>query len=169
MSQHVELAQLAWEDLDTLPETCFDGALSDFGGLNCVRDFPSVAAALARRLKPGSPALLCVMGPVAMWEWVWFGIHLQPSKALRRLRRNAQWRGIPLRYPSPSTLARAFSRDFRVKRVSAIGILLAPCLEPMAARWPRAIAALNRCERLLETVRPLPSLADHYLLELERL
>jgi len=169
MSDLVETAQLAWEDLDSLPEASFDGVLSDFGGLNCVRDFTSVATALAKRLKPGSPVLLCVMGPVAIWEWLWFGIRLPPSKAVRRLRPNAQWRGIPLRYPSPFTLGRAFSGGFRVKRVSAIGVLLPPCLESIAPRWPRVITALNRCERRFEAVPPLPWMADHYLLELERL
>jgi ubiquinone/menaquinone biosynthesis C-methylase UbiE len=169
VSHNVVVSQLAWEDLDKLPEEFFDGVLSDFGGLNCVHDLQSIAAALARRLKPGSPVLLCVMSPLAVWEWVWFGLHLQPSKAIRRLRRNAEWRGIPLRYPSPFTLARAFANSFSVKRVSAIGIFLPPCLESAAARWPRAIAFLNRCERIVDTVPPLPWIADHYLLELERL
>ncbi|MEP6534489.1 MAG: class I SAM-dependent methyltransferase [Bryobacteraceae bacterium] len=169
VSAFVDVAQLAWADLDTLPEAAFDGVLSDFGGLNCVPDLPAAAAALARRLRPGSPVLLCVMGPVAVWEWLWFGIQLKPCKAMRRLRRNPQWRGIPLRYPSPSALSRAFSGGFRVKRLSAIGLLTPPCLESMASRWPRLINVLDRCERLLETLPPLAWISDHYLLELERL
>ena len=50
----------------------FDGALSNFGGLNCVDDLG------VRRLRPGlggaarGVALLCVMGPVVPWEWGWF-------------------------------------------------------------------------------------------------
>ncbi len=168
VSERVEIAQLAWEELDNLPEASFDGVLSDFGGLNCVCDLPSVAAALARRLRPGSPVLLCVMGPFAMWEWLWFGIHLKPSKALRRLRRNPQWRGVSLHYPSPYALSRAFSVGFRVKRLSALGLLLPPCLESLAPKLPRFIAALNRCERFFEAIPPLPWISDHYLLELER-
>lgn len=169
VSDRVEISQLAWEDLDSLGEACFDGALSDFGGLNCVLDLPSVAAALARRLRPGSPVLLCVMGPIAVWEWIWFGARLEFSKAVRRLRRDPHWRGVPLLYPSPYSLSRAFSGGFRVKRVSALGLLLPPCLESMAPRWPRVIAALNRCERLCEAMPPLAWISDHYLLELERL
>jgi SAM-dependent methyltransferase len=169
LSERVEISQLAWEEMDSLPQSSFDGALSDFGGLNCVLDLPSAAAALAGRLRPGSPVLLCVMGPVAIWEWLWFGIRLKPSKALRRLRRDPEWRGIPLRYPSPSALAQAFSRGFRVKRVSPLGLLLPPCLESIATRWPRVIAALNRCERFFEAIPLLAWISDHYLLELERL
>jgi hypothetical protein len=36
------------------------------------------------------------------------------------------------------------------------------------SRYPRVIAALDRVERSAETLWPLPMLADHYLLELER-
>jgi hypothetical protein len=37
------------------------------------------------------------------------------------------------------------------------------------SRYPRTIETLNRIERRLETVWPLPLLADHYLLELQRI
>jgi ubiquinone/menaquinone biosynthesis C-methylase UbiE len=169
VSEQVRVSQLAWEELDSLGEACFDGALSNFGGLNCVLDLPAAAAALARRLRPGSQAILCVMGPVAVWEWIWFGAHFEFSKAVRRLRRDPRWRGIPLHYPTPYSLSRAFSGGFRVKRISALGLLLPPCLEFIAPQWPRVIAALNRCERLCEALPPLAWMSDHYLLELERL
>jgi ubiquinone/menaquinone biosynthesis C-methylase UbiE len=168
VSERVRVAQLAWEELESLGEACFDGALSDFGGLNCVLDLRSAAAALARRLRPGSPVLLCVMGPVAVWEWIWFGARLEFSKAVRRLRRDPRWRGIPLSYPTPNSLSRVFSPDFRVKRVSALGLLLPPCLESIAPRWPRVTAFLNICERRCEAMPALAWISDHYLLELER-
>jgi len=169
VSERVDVSQLAWEELDSLGEACFDGALSDFGGLNCVLDLRSAAAALARRLRPGSPVILCVMGPVAVWEWIWFGARLEFSKAVRRLRPAPQWRGIPLHYPTPSSLIRAFSNGFRVKRVSPLGLLLPPCLDAIGPRWPRVIAALSRCDRLCAALPPLAWISDHYLLELERL
>jgi ubiquinone/menaquinone biosynthesis C-methylase UbiE len=170
LSDAVQVSLLAWEQLDTLPEAAYDGVLSDFGGLNCVLDLDSAAAALARRLRPAASALFCVMGPFAIWEWIWYGIRLQPEKAFRRLRREPHWRGIPLRYPSPRRLARAFSKDFRVKRIGAIGILLPPSFaESLVVRRPRLIATLDRWERRLETLAPLYWLADHYLIELERL
>jgi len=170
LSEAVRLSRLAWEELDSLPEAAYDGVLSDFGGLNCVLDLDAAAAALARRLRPGACALLCVMGPFAVWDWIWYGLRLQPSRAVRRLRPDARWRGIPLRYPSPRRLARAFSADFRIRRVGAIGILLPPSFaESLVARWPRLMAALDRWERRLETAPPLYCFADHYLIELERL
>ena len=168
LSSLVDVRQLAWEELDRLGGLEFDGALSNFGGLNCVLDLPAAAAALARRLRPGAPALICAMGPLCPWEWIWFLLHGRPSTAFRRLRA-AHWRGIDVRYPAIGAVKRAFAPNFQFRQASAIGALLPPpYAEPLAARWPAFIESLNRWERRVESVPPLPWLSDHYLLELER-
>lgn len=148
----------------------FDGVLSNFGGLNCVDDLPGVARGLAATLRPGARALLCVMGPAAAWEWGWYLARGQPGKALRRLRRGGTpWRGLTIRYPAIGAVRGAFAPHFAPRRVAAIGALLPPTYAgEWAARHPRWLAALDRWERRLETVPPLPWLADHYLIELER-
>jgi SAM-dependent methyltransferase len=163
----VEVRQLAVEELDRLDEPPFDGVLSDFGGLNCVADLPAAGQTLAARLRPGAVAVLCVMGPLVPWEWVWF---LGQGKSFRRLTRGGvEWRGLRVRYPSIRTLRQALSPSFRMRRVAALGALLPPpYAEGWAARHPRLIDRLDRWERRLETVPPLPWLADHYLMELER-
>jgi SAM-dependent methyltransferase len=157
----VEVRHLAIEDLAAL-DVSFDGAFSNFGGLNCVADPATVAAVLAKLLRPGAPLLLCVMGPLVPWEWA--------SLQFRRLRPGGvAWRGITVRYPSPAALRRAFAPGFRPLRLSAVNALLPPTeWEAWARRHPRLLATLARWERRLETVPPLPWLADHYLLELER-
>jgi SAM-dependent methyltransferase len=149
----------------------FDGALSNFGGLNCVADLAGVAAGLAACLRPRAATLLCVMGPLAPWEWAWYLWRGQPAKAFRRLRRGGViWRGLTIRYPSIGSLRSAFAPWFRLRRASAVGALLPPSYaEGWAVRHPHLLARLNRWERRLETLPPLPWLADHYLLELERL
>ncbi len=172
----VEPRRLAIEDLAALAGTIdsFDGAFSDFGGLNCVADLPSAARDLAALLRPGAALLLCVMGPLVPWEWAGFLGRGEPGKAFRRLRRGGvPWRGVTVRYPSPTALRRAFAPAFRPVRLSAVGALLPPTewaieWERWAARHPCLLAALARWERRLETLPPLPWLADHYLLELVR-
>ena len=111
--------------------------------------------------------MLCVMGPVVPWEWVWF---LGRGKAFRRLTPGGvEWRGLRVRYPSIRALRRALSPSFRMRRVAALGALLPPpYAEGWAARHPGLIDRLDRWERRFETVPPLPWLADHYLMELER-
>jgi len=162
--------RLAWEELESLDEEPFDGALSNFGGLNCVRDLRSAARALASKLRPGAAAVLCIMGPAVPWEWLWFLAHGKPAAAFRRLRRRgAEWSGISIRYPSIAAARRAFAPEFRLLRKCAIGALLPPpYTEKRLGRHPRLIAAIDRVERRCETLWPLPMLADHYLLEFER-
>jgi SAM-dependent methyltransferase len=166
----VEVQQMDVEDLAGVRAQPFDGAFSNFGGLNCVADLRAVARALAERLRPGAPVLLCVMGPLVPWEWIWYLGKGDPARAFRRLRPGGvAWRGMTIRYPSIHALRRAFAPELRSVRISAIGALLPPTyLEEWTRRHPRLLAALARWERRLERVPPLPWLADHYLIELER-
>jgi SAM-dependent methyltransferase len=165
----VRFRPLAWEELEALPAQGYDGALSNFGGLNCVADLRGAARGLAGQLRPGAMAVLCVMGPVVPWEWVWFLLHGQPSSAFRRLSGRARWSGIAVHYPSIDKIRRQFAPEFRVLRVSALGALLPPpYVETWIGRYPRALAWLDRMERRFDTVWPLPVLADHYVIELER-
>jgi SAM-dependent methyltransferase len=170
LDDRVEVRQLALEHLEGLDAPPFDGALSNFGGLNCVADLAGTARGLAARLRPGAFAVLCVMGPIVPWEWLWYLVHGQPATALRRLRRGGvAWRGITVRYPSISTLRRAADPGFRVRRVGALGAILPPPFaEAWAQRHPRLLDLLDRWERRLEAVPPWPWVADHYLIELER-
>lgn len=166
----VETQRVPIEDLGRDRVGIFDGVLSNFGGLNCVGDLSGVARTLAAVLRPGAPTLLCMMGPAVPWEWAWFIARGQPREAFRRLRRGGtQWRGLTIRYPSIGEVQRAFAPHFARRRVTAIGALAPP---PYAGEWaarhPRLLAVLDRWERRVETVPPLPWLADHYLIELER-
>jgi SAM-dependent methyltransferase len=169
--QHARVQRMAWEELGGLDEAPFDGALSNFGGLNCVSDLRGAARALAARLRDNAVAILCIMGPTVPWEWLWYLAHGRPGKAFRRLRRApTRWSGIAIYYPSIAETHQAFAPEFRMLRVSAIGALLPP---PFAEGWmvrhPRWLAALERMERRVEARWPLPLLADHYLVELQRL
>lgn len=164
----VDVRNTTIEELDGEGNT-YDGVLSNFGALNCVADLPEVARDLAVCLRPGGLAVLCVMGPLVPWEWAWFLIRGRPREAFRRLRSSVRWRGLEVRYPAISTLRLAFEPAFELRRVGAVGALLPPSYaEPWALKHPRLVARLDRWERRLETVPPLPWLADHYLAEFER-
>lgn len=176
----VTVSALAIEQLgpaveEEAPETTpfagpYDGAFSDFGGLNCVADLGAAAQGLAARLRPGAPALLCLMGPAVPWEWAWYLARGRPGKAFRRLAPGGVlWRGQRIRYPRIGRTVKAFAPWFRVRRTGALGVFLPPTYAgAWAARHPRLLARLDRLERRLETAPLVASLADHYLLELER-
>jgi SAM-dependent methyltransferase len=165
-AERIEFQVLPMESLHVLPrERRFDAVLSNFGAVNCVADMPRLAAALASRLTAGAPLLFVAMGRLVPWEWVWYGLRGCPDKAFRRLRQaGTEWRGLRIRYPSPARMSDELSPWFQVTRRSALGFSLPPSY---AAAWldtaPRALAALNRLDRL--TSRFTASLADHYMIE----
>lgn len=169
----VDATQWAAEDIGALADERgaeeFDGALSNFGGLNCVDDLGAVASGLARCVRKGGTAVLCVMGPTVPWEWIWCLAHGKPRAAFRRLGPSTIWRGMTIRYPSVGSLRGMFAPWWTTRRVWALGALVPPTYaESWAVRHPRALDRLDRIERRVETWPIVARLADHYVIELER-
>jgi SAM-dependent methyltransferase len=152
----------------------FDGAFSNFGGLNCVADLRLVAQGLAQLVRPGGKVVLVIMGPWCPWEMAWYLGHLQPRQALRRLGRGgatAEIGGQTMRvyYPSPGATMKAFAPWFAPTGLYGVGAFLSPSyLGGLADRWPTLFTRLAAWERRLAHRWPLTYLNDHYLLELTR-
>ena len=61
------------EESDKLtPDKPYDGVLSNFSGLNCVAELQPVVRNLARLVRPGGHAVLCVFGTFCLWEVLWY-------------------------------------------------------------------------------------------------
>jgi SAM-dependent methyltransferase len=163
---------LAMEQIGLLPGgEPFDGALSNFGAVNCVRDLGALAGELAGRLTPGAPLLWVVMGRYAPWEWLWYLARGDWTRAWRRLRRGGcDWRGLTIHYPTPAQVKELLRPYFKVTRVAPLGALLPPSY---AAGWldrsPAALRLLSRLEKWAQPLSPLASVADHFIVEAVRL
>src|SRR6202166_1606839 len=84
-SANLEFLNLANEDLGFMPsEKLFDGAFSNFSGLNCLSNLRPFASNLAALVKPGAPVLLCLWARVCVAEFIWYVLRGQPKKASRR-------------------------------------------------------------------------------------
>ena len=166
----VDVRQLRAESIgDLAPLGPFDGALSNFGGLNCVSDLGAVVDGLAACLRPGGSALLCIMGPAVPWEWGWYLLHGQPRRAFRRFAKVTWWRGLAIRYPSIRSTRRLLAPHFEVRRVWALGALVPPSYaEQWAQRHPRVLAWLARTERRIDRWPGVAQVADHYVIEVTR-
>ena len=172
-SGRIQLRRLAIEQLGTLKDEFgegFSGAFSNFGGLNFLSDLEAAAGTLAGLIQPGGRLVLCVVGRSVPWEWAWFLTHGQPLKAFRRWQPGGTtWRGVKVYYPTIRRIRRAFAPGFRTVRVGGLGVLLPPPYTESSARnHARLIAVLDRWERRIESWPVVPSLGDHYLLELVR-
>ena len=174
--KRVDFRILATEDIGVLAEEGpFDGVFSNFGGLNCVPDLSSVARDLAKLLTPRASALLCMAGPRVAWEIIWYLGKGNPRKALRRFKRGgtvvrlAEGVTVEVRYPSVGAMARLFAPEFRLLRIKGIGVTVPPSyLEPLAQRFPRVLETLMGVDRLLSRVPVFRTLADHLVLEFQR-
>ncbi len=173
--RRIDFRVLPTEDLGRLAvDGPFDGAFSNFSGLNCVEDLNAVRRELARLLRPGRSMLLCMLGRFVPWEIGWFLAHGNWNKAVHRLRRPTESRdqaGEPsVHCYSRREITHAFAPDFRLRRWKGVGVFLPPSyMDHWARRFPRATSALDKADRLLGRVPIFRSMADFVLLEFERL
>jgi SAM-dependent methyltransferase len=169
-ADRIRFRWLPMEQLDALSGESFDGVYSNFGAVNCVRNFDALAADLARLVLPGAPVSLVLMGRYVPWEWAWYLARGRVATAARRLRRGGvSWRGTRIQYPTPATLARSFTPHFAAPRVTPLGFALpGSYAAPLLERAPWLLAWLTRLERRAR--RPaLAAFADHYCFEARRL
>jgi ubiquinone/menaquinone biosynthesis C-methylase UbiE len=172
----VDFRVLATEEMDSLVgDPLFDGAFSNFSGLNCVQDISQAARNLARLLKPGAKTLLCMVGRFSLWEVAWHLAEGRPALALHSFRRkptthiSAQG-AVLVHYPSVSDMRQMFAPEFRLRRWKGIGVAVPPsCLEPLARRVPGVVGSLAKIDRYISRAPIFRSMGDCVLLQFERL
>lgn len=173
-SAQVEFRVLATEDLRTLPgDASFDGAFSNFAGLNCIQDLSQTASELARLLRPGAKLLLCFANRFCAWETAYYSLHGPFQKALRRFGGSAEARvgGCRIRvyYPRVKQVLRAFRPTFTLQSVTGIGVAVPPSyLEHWAERHQRLMHACDEMDRVLGRWPGIRAVGDHILIHLER-
>lgn len=159
----------AGEDLTGLDlgEERFDGAFSNFAGLNCVDDLDPVARGLARLVKPGGTVALVIFGRFCPGEWIVEGVRGRPGAMVRRFARGpvpARLGGnaFTVRYFATRELVEAMAPWFAFTGRRGIGVFVPPsAAEPWITRHPRLLAGLEALDRRLS--RPLAALGDHVL------
>ncbi|GIK62896.1 MAG: methyltransferase [Chloroflexota bacterium] len=164
-------------DLNHLPEwdsEPVDGVYSNFGPVNCTRDWTGLGRFLARAVKPGGYVGLGVISPFCMWETLWHGLHLDFRTAFRRFKREtiATLPGggtLPIYYPSPRQFVRAFQPYFQFERVRGLGVFLPPSdAFGVVDKRPRIMKPLIAAETHLADYWPFRTWTDHYWIEFTR-
>ena len=143
----------------------FDGAISNFGALNCVGNLPAVAVSLAGLVRPGGRLAICLLGRFCAWETLHYALRFEWSKAGRRWRRTARYQEILVHYPTASEIRVAFAPDFELQRWIGVGLLVPPSYAKLPAGL---LGVLATCDRLLTRLPLLRALADHRLFLLVR-
>lgn len=147
----------------------FDGAMSNFSGLNCVQDLSLAARSLGKLLRPGAIAVFCMVGRIAPWEIAWHLAHGDTKKAMRRLHPVSDDPRIQVHYPPVRTIARIFAPEFRLLQWRGVGVAVPPSsMEPVAKKFPTLLKCLARVDRWLTSCPGVKGLADCVLLFFER-
>jgi ubiquinone/menaquinone biosynthesis C-methylase UbiE len=173
-STNVQYLCLPNEELSSLPVTrMFDGAFSNFSGLNCLADLSNVARDLANLIKPESRLLICVWSRVCVAEILWLLLHGQPKKSIRRFQRKSLARlgglTISVTYHTVSDLRRSFSPWFELRSRRAIGLAVPPSYaEQWVSRHTKLLAGLELFDHAFAQLPFFRDLGDHVLLEFVR-
>jgi ubiquinone/menaquinone biosynthesis C-methylase UbiE len=171
----IEFRLLPTERLNQLPRDEFDGAFSNFGGLNCVEDMGTAAAELAKVLKPGAPLVICLANRFCAWEMLWYGVQGNREKAFRRLRQagvvaTLGSARVHVWYPSARELERTFAPWFRLKSYRGIGVFVPPSyLEHWARRHTSLLRICEQLDGAITRWRLSGNFGDHVLLIFERI
>ncbi len=165
-------------DLRRLPVTAtsaFDGAYSNFGPLNCLSEWQTLAAWLAQRVKIGGIVGLGVMSPYCLWEPVWHGLHGNWRTATRRWHKSTTFQPddmsepIEVTYPTIKRMTDDFAPYFQRVFVRGIGVFLPPSdVYGAIEKRPQLLKRLMNLEQRFGAYPKLALLADHYWIEFER-
>lgn len=164
----------ASEEIGNLGECeLFDGAVSNFSGLNCVEDLAAVARQLARLVKPGGRLVLCLSTRFCLWETIWYSSRGDVARAVRR------WKGsavgslgetaIRIQYPSLRDICRKFHPGFHFLSCRGVGVSVPPSyVEHLARKYPWALNAMQTVDRVISGWPLFRVMGDHMLLVFER-
>jgi SAM-dependent methyltransferase len=170
----VSFQQLSNENLRLLSlRQQFDGAYSNFSGLNCLSDLQIVARDLASLVRAGGHVLICLWSRVCMGEIFWYLFHGNTKKAFRRLSGKTQARvgglTIPVSYPTVGEVQRAFAPWFELEDRHAIGLFVPPSyVESWAREHTVMIGCLEKMDAAFGDFPVLRDLGDHILMEFTR-
>lgn len=160
-SKGITATVLKVEDLRQLTGS-FNGAISNFGALNCIESLPSTAEELARLVHPGGFIALCFLGRICLWEIAYYLVRGRMRKAFRRISGSAESSlGLKVFYHSEYAIRKAFKGRFSLLARHGIGITVPPSY--ISGTSDRALKHLGHIDATLASMPLFRSFADHRL------
>src|ERR1041385_8567009 len=172
--KNIEFHVSSFETLSQNFKSKFNLVLSNFGGLNCVRNLDRTAEEIAGLTVPGGYFVAVVMPRFSLWETV-TGIASGKWKyALRRLRNGTRATGFneqsfEVFYHSPHLFPSFFRPRFTVERIVGFNIVSPPPSSTGFLHNYRHLSkSLMRLDELIERIPLIRSMGDHYMIVLKR-
>jgi ubiquinone/menaquinone biosynthesis C-methylase UbiE len=170
----IRFSHLPTERIRELQHTTkFDGAFSNFSGLNCVADLEQTAGDLGTLLSSGTSLLVCLSTRFCLWEMLWFALHGNFRKAFRRCSGHAIAKvgefTVEVYYPTVRKLQSLFSASFALRSFVGVGITVPPSyVESSIRSHPKLLSILRTIDKAISSLPCFRVLGDHVLLHFER-
>jgi hypothetical protein len=150
----------------------FDGAFSNFSGLNGIADLNQTARDLASLVRIGAPVIICLSSRFCLSETLWFLLHGKSRKAFRRCMGIATVKvgdcTVRMHYPTFREVRKLFSPSFLMLSCSGIGVAVPPSYqEPILRKYPRVLGLLRLIDRSISHLPLFRTIGDHMLLRFE--
>lgn len=155
------------------PATIFDGAFSNFSGLNCVSDLKQTANDLATLLSTNAALVICLSTRFCVWEMIWFLLHGKFRKAFRRCSGRATATvgefTVDVYYPTIRKLRQLFAPSFVMRSCKGVGVVVPPSyVETWISSHPKLLRTLCAIDRIICSLPGFRILGDHMVLRFER-
>lgn len=174
LEELISVKNLSFNEIDMIPDKDFDGAISNFGGLNCINNFDSLSESLGDRIKPGGKFIAVVMNSFCPWEIFYYLFKLDPTNAFRRFNKEGIEAGlsefkIKSFYFSPREFADRFVRYFETEKIYSHGLFTPPpYMFGIYNRAKPVVKAFMKLDELTKGAFPLNRIGDHFIIVLKR-
>lgn len=165
---------LPFDEIENINEEDFDGAISNFGGLNCINNFSNLSNALSEKIKPGGRFIASIMNSFCPWEIFYFLLKLDTKNAFRRFHKEgieanlSQFR-IKSFYFTPKEFAKPFEKYFEVEKIYSLGLLTpSPYLYGIYNRAQPVIKTFMKIDNLIKGIYPFNRIGDHFIIVMKR-
>lgn len=155
------------------PTSMFDGAFSNFSGLNCVPDLKQTAKDLAALLLPNASLIVCLSTRFCVWEIIWFLLRGNFSKAFRRCSGRATATvgdfTVEVYYPTVRELEQLFAPYFVIRSCRGVGVTVPPSyVEAWIRRHPKLLHLMCTTDKMICRLPGFRILGDHMIIRFER-
>ncbi len=168
----VDVHCVSFDGMDAFQGLLFDGAISNFGGLNCAPSLPGVLESLHALLKPGRYFIASFLNSLCLWETLAFFLRGDMHQALRRQRKDGvearvgESGRVRVRYYSLRELHNLLGPGFAVRRSYALNVLSPPPnSRSFASEHPSLTSVLLRFDDLVRSAPPWRGFGDHIVVE----
>lgn len=163
-----------FEKISEVSGSDFNGAISNFGGLNCIPDFTSLSKDVSSKLAPGGRFIAVVIGKYCPWEIFYYLLKLRPSVAFRRLKPgglDANLNGEKIRtfYFTPASFAKDFEKEFTIEKIYSHGMYTPPpYLVNIYNTLSPFVKFLMKLDELTRGLFPFNRFGDHFIIVLKK-